>query len=128
MRVVFPHEIQLPVKAHEQKQELQRGAVSIRSSVHATHLILSTQPQSSDSEDVRRRISSIAGQVEALSQQVELLLGCLVQLKQDTDNLLACAGGVDGVKPPNDPSSATRRSGRMDCNRDALAGFAAAHG
>ena len=29
---------------------------------------------------------------------------------------------------PNDPSSATRRTGRVDCNRDALAGFAAAHG
>ena len=29
---------------------------------------------------------------------------------------------------PNDPSSATRRTGRDDCNRDAPAGFAAAHG
>ena len=29
---------------------------------------------------------------------------------------------------PNDPSSATRRTGRNDCNHDALAGFAAAHG
>jgi hypothetical protein len=29
---------------------------------------------------------------------------------------------------PNDPSSATRRRGRNDCNRDAPAGFAAAHG
>src|ERR1051325_5625678 len=29
---------------------------------------------------------------------------------------------------PNDPSSATRRTGRNDCNSDALAGFAAAHG
>jgi hypothetical protein len=28
---------------------------------------------------------------------------------------------------PNDPSSATRRTGRLDCNRDAAAGFAAAH-
>jgi len=28
----------------------------------------------------------------------------------------------------NDPSSATRRTGRNDCNRDAPAGFAAAHG
>src|SRR5436190_8425779 len=28
---------------------------------------------------------------------------------------------------PNDPSSATRRTGRNDCNRDAHAGFAAAH-
>ena len=33
-----------------------------------------------------------------------------------------------GVQRPNDPSSATRRTGRNDCNRDALAGFAAAHG
>ena len=29
---------------------------------------------------------------------------------------------------PNDPSSATRPTGRVDCNRDAHAGFAAAHG
>ena len=28
----------------------------------------------------------------------------------------------------NDPSSATRRTGRGDCNRSAMAGFAAAHG
>ena len=28
----------------------------------------------------------------------------------------------------NDPSSATRPAGRHDCNRDAQAGFAAAHG
>ena len=31
-------------------------------------------------------------------------------------------------KSPNDPSSATRPAGRLDCNRDAMAGFAAAHG
>jgi hypothetical protein len=35
--------------------------------------------------------------------------------------------GCDSV-PPNDPSSATRRTGRNDGNRDASAGFAAAHG
>ena len=29
---------------------------------------------------------------------------------------------------PNDPSSATRPAGRGDCNSDAMAGFAAAHG
>src|SRR6185503_17551126 len=29
---------------------------------------------------------------------------------------------------PNDKSSATRRTGRNDCNHDAPAGFAAAHG
>jgi hypothetical protein len=29
---------------------------------------------------------------------------------------------------PNDPSSATRPTGRRDCNSDARAGFAAAHG
>jgi hypothetical protein len=28
----------------------------------------------------------------------------------------------------NDPPSATRRTGRSDGNRDAMAGFAAAHG
>ena len=30
--------------------------------------------------------------------------------------------------PPNDPSSATRPAGRMNCNRSAMAGFAAAPG
>jgi hypothetical protein len=30
--------------------------------------------------------------------------------------------------PPNDPSSATRPTRALDCNRDAMAGFAAAHG
>jgi hypothetical protein len=29
---------------------------------------------------------------------------------------------------PNDPSSATRPTGRHDCNSNAMAGFAAAHG
>jgi hypothetical protein len=29
---------------------------------------------------------------------------------------------------PNGRSSASRRTGRVDCNRDAVAGFAAAHG
>ena len=29
---------------------------------------------------------------------------------------------------PNDPSSATRPTKRVDCNLDAMAGFAAAHG
>ena len=32
------------------------------------------------------------------------------------------------VATPNDPSSATRPTGRTDCNRDAMAGFAAANG
>ena len=31
-------------------------------------------------------------------------------------------------KQPNDPSSATRPTRAFDCNRDARAGFAAAHG
>ncbi len=29
---------------------------------------------------------------------------------------------------PDDPSSTTRPTGRLDCNRSAMAGFAAAHG
>ena|SRR6266571_3802652 len=32
------------------------------------------------------------------------------------------------LKPPNDPSSATRPTRRVDCNQNAMAGFAAAHG
>ena len=35
---------------------------------------------------------------------------------------------VDPSARSNDPSSATRRTGRVDCYRDARAGFAAAHG
>jgi hypothetical protein len=35
---------------------------------------------------------------------------------------------VHGEKSPNDPSSATRPTRACDCNRDAMAGFAAAHG
>ena len=36
--------------------------------------------------------------------------------------------GVHSARTPNDPSTATRPSGRHDCNSDAMAGFAAAHG
>ncbi len=36
--------------------------------------------------------------------------------------------GLDDTHTPNDPSSATRPTGRVDCNSDAMAGFAAAHG
>ena len=32
------------------------------------------------------------------------------------------------LAPPNDPSSATRPTRALDCNRDARAEFAAAHG
>ena len=37
-------------------------------------------------------------------------------------------GGDDEQLSPNDPSSAIRHTRRTDCNRDAQAGFAAAHG
>jgi hypothetical protein len=42
--------------------------------------------------------------------------------------LVWCSYKSNGTNPPNDPSSAARRTGRNDCNRDAPAGFAAAHG
>ena len=35
---------------------------------------------------------------------------------------------IDMVKRSNDPSSATRPTRAFDCNLDAMAGFAAAHG
>src|SRR5688572_27921051 len=35
---------------------------------------------------------------------------------------------LEHAKTANDPSSATRPTGRHDCNCDAMAGFAAAHG
>ena len=43
---------------------------------------------------------------------------------------LKCVGmiHVERVVRPNDPSSATRPTRAFDCNRDARAGFAAAHG
>ena len=42
--------------------------------------------------------------------------------------ILVIYSSVGFIVLPNDPSSATRRKGRNDGNRDALAGFAAAHG
>ena len=41
---------------------------------------------------------------------------------------LCSAINACGVKTPNDPSSATRPARALDCNLDAMAGFAAAHG
>ena len=38
------------------------------------------------------------------------------------------SGNVCMAKTPNDPSSATRPARALDCNLDAMAGFAAAHG
>src|SRR5436305_1259636 len=42
----------------------------------------------------------------------------------------SCHFGVNAHSAisPNDPSSANRRTGRIDCDRDVPAGFAAAHG
>ena len=42
--------------------------------------------------------------------------------------MLLVVENAHGVKPPNDPSSATRPTRASDCNLDAMAGFAAAHG
>ena len=55
-------------------------------------------------------------------------LACWCPLNEPchADVLLEIANGV--TARPNDPSSATRPTGRTNCNRDALAGFAAAHG
>ena len=59
------------------------------------------------------------------------------QLRLDADTLeelaemlatLATGHKLTMAKPPNDPSSATRPTRALDCNRDAMAGFAAAHG
>jgi len=51
--------------------------------------------------------------IRLLAQLLDFLYGILVGHENDE---------------PNDPSSATRPAGRMDCNHDAMAGFAAAHG
>ena len=50
------------------------------------------------------------------------------QIGQALKFLLRCVISHKRAKWPNDPSSAARRTGRDDCNRDAQAGFAAAHG
>ena len=47
----------------------------------------------------------------------------LAILQGYVDELSRC-----GALPPNDPSSATRPTRAHDCNLDAMAGFAAAHG
>jgi hypothetical protein len=42
---------------------------------------------------------------------------------------LAAARGIGKINDDDDdPSSATRHTGRTDCNHSAMAGFAAAHG
>src|SRR5216684_999170 len=38
-----------------------------------------------------------------------------------------CESQADPILASNDPSSATRPEGRVNCNRSAMAGFAAAH-
>ena len=45
-----------------------------------------------------------------------------------TTNTEATAMTVRRLMTPNEPSSATRPARRVDCNREAMAGFAAAHG
>ena len=43
--------------------------------------------------------------------------------------IIRCGGFKhNDAMTPNDPSSATRPTRAMDCNSDAMAGFAAAHG
>jgi hypothetical protein len=44
-----------------------------------------------------------------------------LRVKEITPSLRKC---LHSVKQPDDPSSATRRTGRTACNRDAPAGFA----
>jgi len=52
-----------------------------------------------------------------------------VKRRRKETSPLSWDGGVSiCVEWPNDPSSATRPTGRHDCNGDAQAGFAAAHG
>ena len=43
-------------------------------------------------------------------------------------NLLETPDVIRAAVPPNDPSSATRPARRVNCNREVMAGFAAAHG
>jgi hypothetical protein len=71
------------------------------------------------------------------AQLLKETLACTIRECDDTDanrpTILLCDKLNKSLrdkiaKQQNDPSSATRRTGRVDCNRDALAGFAAAHG
>src|ERR687890_19664 len=50
------------------------------------------------------------------------------QEQEDRCDEKKCKSSHGVRKWPNDPSSATRPAGRHDCNSDAMAGFAAAHG
>ena len=47
---------------------------------------------------------------------------------QKSEDLRSYYSDCDGVLTPNDPSSATRPTGRTDCQPRRHAGFAAAHG
>src|SRR2546426_3025250 len=66
-------------------------------------------------------------QRQLLLQQVDHVFGQTVGVG-DANNFFGDLSGTHSVKRPNDPSSATRPTGRVDCNSDAMAGFAAAHG
>ena len=52
----------------------------------------------------------------------------ILQSRIDVDDVEVPLDLRYALLPPNDPSSATRPASGHDCNREVMAGFAAAHG
>ena len=78
--------------------------------------------------DVIRDVEKIRSVVDAAEA-----LAARLRLWRVSDGNMLCEGDADALKEwdalsANDPSSATRPTRALDCNRDAMAGFAAAHG
>ena len=69
------------------------------------------------------------GNGEPISRNERMANSAIAQQERQRIPIAAVRSQVNAfMVTPNDPSSATRRTGRDDCNRDAPAGFAAAHG
>jgi hypothetical protein len=68
------------------------------------------------------RTSGVSNANDAMMPMISLLLLAIAI------RFISVLGEIRALMTPNDPSSATRRRGGNDCNHDAPAGFAAAHG
>jgi len=72
---------------------------------------------------------SIEGAEDSSVELSQVLLAKAAELSEFIHDLGAkLLVSKDRQKGTNDPSSATRPTRRVDCNRSAMAGFAAAHG
>ena len=114
------------VKAAPQDAELQAAlARSAQSLAHAGNLIDKLQALAAEPN----RHPEIADVLETLQERIEDREERGVAtpvLRLLLSQLVSYFGGV--VEWPNDPSSATRPTRALACNREPMAGFAAAHG